>query len=301
MADPTFRYEQKAALNAQVANPFRNYLTPDKFPGQARNTATVTLGSLLVPYPQYGSITQTNTNGRHLKEHMVELRAQRPFTHGISFLVAYVYDNAKRQEFFDDVAQYQVLQSDGEKGWEWRPLTENNTLGGNPRHRMTSAVTWQLPVGRGQAYLSDLPLALDLVIGGWQWTTVGRWYSGRQLLFTNSYVVNGDPRVDNPTRDRWFDTSVFAVQDTFTPRSNPWTYDGLDGPSVFVSDMTLTKAFKLPNQNRIEARIEAYNVFNNITWDVPDLNISSANFGKVTRKRVDGTGREMQIGVRFVF
>ena len=61
MADPAFRYEHKTLLNTQVANPFRNYLTPDKFPGQLRNTATVSLGSLLVPYPQYGAITQTNT------------------------------------------------------------------------------------------------------------------------------------------------------------------------------------------------------------------------------------------------
>jgi hypothetical protein len=301
MADPAFRYEHKALLNTQVANPFRNYLTPDKFPGQARNTATVTLGSLLVPYPQYGTITQTNSNWRHLKEHMLELRAQRPFTKGISFLVAYVYDNAKRQETFDDLAQYRVLQSEGEEGWEWRPLTESNDRGANPRHRMTGAVTWQIPVGREQAFLSDLPTALDLVVGGWQFTTVGRWYSGRQLLFANSYVVTGDPRLDNPTRDRWFDTGVFGVQDTFTPRSNPWTFDGLDGPSVFLADMTLTKAFRLPNSNRIEARIEAYNAFNNVVWDIPDLNISSANFGKVTRKRIDGTGREIQIGVRYVF
>ena len=34
---------------------------------------------------------------------------------------------------------------------------------------------------------------------------------------------------------------------------------------------------------------------------MPDTNISSANFGKVTRKRIDGTGREIQVGVRFVF
>ena len=52
MMDPAFRYEQKAAINAQVANPFRNYLTPDKFPGPLRNTATVALSTLLRPYPQ---------------------------------------------------------------------------------------------------------------------------------------------------------------------------------------------------------------------------------------------------------
>jgi Carboxypeptidase regulatory-like domain/TonB dependent receptor len=301
MADPAFRYEQKTALNTQVANPFRNYLTQDKFPGQARNTATVTLGSLLVPYPQYGNITQTNTNGRAIKEQMLEFRVQRPFLNGVSFLAAYVYDNAKRQEWFDDLANYEVLKSGGEKGFTWRPLVENNALGANPKHRFTTAVTWQIPVGRDQKFLSNLPQVAELFLGGWQHTTTGRFYSGRQVIFPTSYVVTGDPTLDSPTRDKWFDTTKFAVADTFTPRSNPWFYDGLNGPAVFLSDMTLTKSFSLGSRYKMEARIESYNVFNAITWDVPDTNISSANFGKVTRKRVDGTGREFQVGLRFTF
>lgn len=301
MADPAYRYEQKAALNVQVPNPFRNYLTVDKFPGQARNTATVSLGSLLVPYPQYGNITQTNTNGRKIKEHMLELRVQRPFTSGISFMTSYVYDNAKRQEFFDDRAQFEVLQSGGERGWEWRPLGENVAVGGNPRHRLTSAVTWQIPVGRDRAFLANLPTALDVVLGGWQFTTAGRFYSGRQVFFNTSYVVSGDPTLDNPTRDRWFDTTKFAVQDAFTPRTNPWFYKGLNGPRAFLTDMTLTKSVNFTSKYRLEARLEAYNVFNGVIWDMPDTNISSPNFGKVTRKRIDGTGREVQVGLRFVF
>jgi hypothetical protein len=232
---------------------------------------------------------------------MLELRAQRPFTNGISFLVAYVYDNAKRQEFFDDRSRWEVLQSGGEKGWEWRPLAENDALGANPRHRVTGAVTWQLPFGRNRAFLSDVPTVVDLIVGGWQFTTAGRFYSGRQVLFPTSYVVSGDPTLDNPTRDRWFDTSKFAVQDTFTPRDNAWFYDGLNGPTVFLADMTMTKSFNFSSRYRLEARLEAYNVLNGVVWDVPDTNISSANFGKVTRKRNDGVGREIQVGVRFVF
>ena len=65
--------------------------------------------------------------------------------------------------------------------------------------------------------------------------------------------------------------------------------------------MTLTKSVRIGSKYRLEARFEAYNVFNGITWDNPDMNVSSANFGKVTRKRIDGTGREVQIGLRFVF
>ena len=129
-----------------------------------------------------------------------------------------------------------------------------------------------------------------------------RYYLGRQLLFTQSLNVDGDPRIDNPTRDRWFDTTKFrGLQDSFTPRNSPWFWDGLVGPGVFLADMTLTKMFTLTSKYRVEARIEAYNAFNTIVWENPELNVSSPNFGKVTRKRIDGTGREVQIGLRFIF
>ena len=293
MADPAFKYEQKAVLNTQVDNPFFGYLTPDKFPGSLRNNRQVTLGSLLVPYPQYGSITQTNTNGKQLRTHMVELRAQRPFAKGLSFLAAYAWNHERGQETFDDLASYRVLTSGGEDGWEWRPTD-------SPVHRFTSVVTWQVPIGRDRAFLSSIPTGLDYAIGGWQYTAAARYYSGRPLFFGN-FIVNGDPTLDNPTRDRWFDTTKFATQDTFTPRNNPSFYSGLIGPSAFFTDMTLTKQFALGGHYKIETRIEAYNAFNHIVWDNPDLNLASSNFGKVTRKRTDAQGREIQIGVRFVF
>ena len=294
MADPTYRYEYTTLLNTQVANPFRNYLTPEKFPGQLRNAATVSLGSLLVPYPQYGNIMQTNTSGKQARTHTAEIRAQRPFTRGISFLAAYAWNRDRVQQWFDDRAQFRTLQTDGKEGWEWRPAD-------TPTHRFTAALTAQIPVGRGQAIGSQMSRALDLAIGGWQYTATARMYSGRPLLFGNTYAVSGNPKVDNPTNDRWFDTSKFGIQDTFTPRSNPWYFDGLNGPGVFMTDMTLTKMFSLGGNYRIEARVEAYNALNNIVWDNPDLILANANFGKVTRKRLAWSGREVQFGLRFVF
>jgi outer membrane receptor protein involved in Fe transport len=295
MMDPAFKYEQKTVINTSVTNPFRNYLTVDKFPGSLRNSSTVALSTLLVPYPQYGAITQTNTNGRKMRTHTVEFRLQKPFTKGLSFLVSYAYNNEKRQEWFDDLAQYKVLKSGGKDGWEWRPTADV------PRHRFTGAVTWQIPVGRDRRFLSNLPTALDAVVGGWQLSAATRWYSGRPLLFNTSYLVTGNPKLDKPTNNRWFDTSMFSVADAYTPRSNPWYFEGLNGPGWTVTDMTLTKMFTFSAKYRLEARIEAYNAFNTILWDNPDLVLSSANFGKVTRKRVDGNGREIQVGLRFIF
>jgi hypothetical protein len=293
MMDPAFRYEYKTALNAQVTNPFYQYLTPETFPGSLRNNKTVTLGSLLVPYPQYGAINQTNTDGKELRVHTLELRAQRPFVRGMSFLGAYAWNRERIQNTYDDLATYDVLVSGGRSGWQWQPT-------GSPVHRVTAAVSWQIPVGRGQAFLHEMPVALDAALGGWQVTGSSRWYSGRPISFGN-YVVDGDPTLDSPSRDRWFDTSLFHTADSFTPRSNPVFYDGLDGPSAWFTDATLNKSFQLTGKYRIEARVEAYNLFNHVIWDNPDTNLSSANFGKVTRKRTDGAGREIQVGFRFVF
>jgi hypothetical protein len=294
MADPSFKYQYTTLLNTQVPNPFYNYLTPDKFPGSLRNTRTVMLGSLLVPYPQYTSIMQTNTSGKEERTQIFEVRAQRPFLKGVGVIVGYAWNHDRIQQWFDDVAQYQVLKTTGQQGWEWRPTD-------SPVHRFTTAVTWQVPIGRDRAFLSNMPTPLDLVLGGWQHTATARWYSGRPLLFGGSYIVDGNPKLSNPTRSRWFDTSMFHIQDTYARRTNPWSYDGLNGPTVFFSDMTLTKMFNLSAKNRLEARVEAYNVFNSIVWENPDLSLASPNFGRVTHKRTDGQGRELQLGIRFVF
>ena len=65
--------------------------------------------------------------------------------------------------------------------------------------------------------------------------------------------------------------------------------------------MTLTKSFMMGPRYRLEARLETYNTFNTIVWDQPEVTFGNANFGKVTRKRTDGQGREIQVGLRFVF
>ena len=65
--------------------------------------------------------------------------------------------------------------------------------------------------------------------------------------------------------------------------------------------MTLTKSFTMGPRYRVEARLEAYNAFNTIMWDQPEIDFGNANFGKVTRKRTDSLGREIQVGLRFVF
>lgn len=304
MVDPSFSYEQpKSVLNANVANPFLNYLTPDKFPGSLRNTATVSIASLLRPYPQYGVINQTNNSGRQEHLHSFTVQAQRPFTRGLSALVAFAYQREQTQEFFDDFATYA-------RKFEWR---DSDT----PRRRLTSAVRWALPIGRGQWLLKNAPRAADLALGGWELTTTARLYSGRPLFFSQNLLVSGNPKLSNPTQLKWFDTSKFKRLPTTTNpdgvtannndppnlhrRDNPWTFPGVEGPGVAQIDMTLNKQFKLTERFTLEARVEGYNVFNHINLANPVVDFNNANFGKITTKLVAYNGREIQYGLRLKF
>ncbi len=295
-ADPNFLYEQpRSVTNAQVANPFRNYLTPSVFPGALRNgAANVTVASLLRPYPQYGAITQTNTALRDLHVQSYKVQAQRPFFKGLSLLVNYAYQREAQTEFFDDRAMYA-------RDLTWRDLPI-------ARHRFNHAVTWEIPVGKGRWLLKDAPTAVDLAVGGWQLTTTNRWYSGRQLIFSQNLIVSGSPKVDNPTFDRWFDKSVFAALPAGTTndpasvrRTNPWTYDGLVGPGTSQVDVTMSKAFRFRERYKFEFRVEAYNAFNQINWDNPVVDFNNANFGKVISKRPGYIGREIQYGFKLSF
>jgi hypothetical protein len=286
MADPNFSYEVPRSLfNQSVTNPFFNYLTPDKFPGTLRTQSNITIGGLLRPYPQYGVINQTNTSGRgeHLKS--FEIQAQRPYAKGVSLLVAYAYQREQTQEFFDDLATYA-------RKFEWRDTD-------TPRHRITSALRWDLPVGKGRMFLREAPKVLDMVVGGWTMTTTTRVYSGRPIFFNQNLIVDGNPKLKRPYNGQWFDISKFHALPTSTlstlpvnlhKRDNPWTYPGLNGPNVWQSDMTVSKSFSLSERFKLEVRGEAYNIFNRTQFANPTVDFNSANFGKVTTKLVAYNG-----------
>jgi hypothetical protein len=293
MVDPAYFYDlPRSVTNAMVDNPFLDYLTPDKFPGALRNTPPrVTVGSLLRPYPQYRSIMQTNTAGKKLHVQSYKFQAQRPFHKGLSMLVNYAYQREAQTEFFDDRATFAG-------DFEWRFLS--NT----PRHRINHALTWELPVGKGRWLLRNASKPVDLALGGWQLTTTNRWYSGNLLQFGQSLIVSRSPKIKDPTRDRWFNTSVFSrlpPSDRNVPRTNPYNYAGVVGPGVSQVDMTMSKSFRLTERFKLEVRMEAYNAFNQINWADPITNFNDSNFGKVINKRQQYVGREVQYGIRLTF
>ena len=287
LVDPNLIYTLKAQLSQNIPNPFFNYSTPDVFPGALRNQPTVTRGSLLRPYPQYESLTVNNVSDWRARYQALQLRVQRSYAAGASVLFAYNYNQERNEAFFNDFAQYanQVF---------W--LGSNNA-----RHRATLAGTYELPLGKGKRFGSSMHPVLNGAFGGWQLNGIYTYRSGEFLRFPAAEVVSEKIATDNPGPGRWFNTDAFRVLPAFTPRTNPYQYNGVTGPVMWNVDGTVSKTFQIRERYRLEFRLESYNVTNSLMWANPNMTPGNPLFGRSTAQAQGNRGREMQYTLRLQF
>lgn len=286
MVDPNIAYQFKDAVNQSVANPFYNTLPVEKFPGPLRYQKQVSLSSLMRPYPQYGDISVIDGQpGGNMKYQSLQIKLQKTYAAGYSFLFGYNYHYERDQRLYNDVDIFAQNYT-----WINAPAS---------RHRLTMAGTWETPFGTGRRYLGSAPRLLEAVVGGWNLTPVITWRSGRYLQF-GGMVVNGDPLAGG-TGDNWFNTSVFSRLPAYTPRNNPWQYPGLTGPDMFNLDASLVKSFAITEQLRFQLRMDVFNVTNTITWADPNVDVNASTFGRSTDQLTNTYGRRTQLGLRLEF
>jgi hypothetical protein len=300
--NPQLEVQNQNALNVNVANPFYNYLTPTLFPGPLRNQQTVSLASLLVPYPQYGPLYQVGVCCSGERYNSLETRIQRAYANGFNFLFSYVYIRERAEiNSFNDLTVYQ-------NSFQWQNSNQ-------PHHRLNFAGTYELPFGQGKPFLHALPRVVDAVVGGWKVTPFAQLISGDFPQFGNA-VVSGNPCISNPTPAHWFNTAVFQAvpANTYVLRSNPLQYGCLRGPSFFVMDASLVKNFRLYERFHAEIKMTAYNATNHLNRGDPDTNPLSSTFGQALYQGSPGgnfgsqgggygnqSGRQVELGVKIIF
>jgi hypothetical protein len=71
------------------------------------------------------------------------------------------------------------------------------------------------------------------------------------------------------------------------------------GPTYFNMDVVLHKKFYFGENRFVQFRAEAYNVFNNTHFGLPNTNIDDAYFGII--RTTQGSPRSLQLGLRVQF
>ncbi|MBI4903760.1 MAG: TonB-dependent receptor [Acidobacteria bacterium] len=284
--DPNYAYTNKGAVDVTVPNPFYQLLGADKMPGSLRTQQRVSVNSLLRQYPQYGALTERFLGGKDSRYHSLQFKAEKSMARGMAFTFGYNYSNEKRDEFFDAIATYSKNFS----------MIDTRA----PRHHVRMAGTYELPFGRGRQLLGNANRIVDAIVGGWATSHIVMWNNGPMLTF-GAMTATGDPKISNPTRDKYFDTSKFSVLPPYTQRTNPWYFDGLRGFGFWQWDSTAVKYFKVTERVKFELRMEFYNMPNSFMPSQPNLSVTSSLFGKSTGVAGGNYGREIQYTGRIHF
>jgi hypothetical protein len=243
--------------------------------------------------PEIQSIIERGSNGDS-RYRSFQLKYNRRFAHGFHALASYTLGKAE-----DNTSIFWVWDDE----LNWAPMSTDF------RHLAVISWIYEIPVGRGRAFLSNGPRVVDFLIGGWSINGITTLRTGAPLAVsvannilntgTGNRAVKTCEEVSYPKQiGQWFDTSCFADP------ADPYTFGdakqgAVRGPGLVNFDLSAFKSFNFNERHRVEFRAEFFNAFNNPHFSNPVTNRSSGDFGRITGTTL--TAREIQLGLRYTF
>jgi Carboxypeptidase regulatory-like domain/TonB dependent receptor len=269
----------------------------------------------------YGWTQGTKYYGDDANNHFnsLQARAEKRFSSGLSFQTIYTWASA-----YDYTNDY----------FYWDPAVDYGFTDGQRKHIFTAINLYELPFGKGRKFLSHAPRAVDLVLGGWQFS--GNWVWETGLPFTPSYQNCGSDRDTGPckpnivgdvqtglSRNAWYTVASTVLtnpaRSTATPcpstpgiTSGPWqepacaTFgsvprNALFGPNLFNADLAFAKSFTITERLKAQVRAETFNAFNHVNLGQPNASVDSSTAGRITGLAAGTTMRRWQFALRLEF
>ncbi|MEK7405310.1 MAG: carboxypeptidase regulatory-like domain-containing protein, partial [Acidobacteriota bacterium] len=292
---PAEYFSMGTALTRQVANPFYGVLTTGSLSG-----STVSQMQLLRPYPQFTGVTRTDPGYGSSVYHSLQIKYEKRMAHGLAALVA----GTISKNISDLHTPQNIYNLKPE-----RALTEIDAPS-----RLSAALAWEVPVGRGRQFLGALNRAADLAIGGWQVSSSVIFQDGMPMAFGvtgGTYVGNsirpnvvGDPSegASGPhvrRLNRYFNTTAFARPPDFTLGNLAPRIGSVRSPGNNTINVSLSKVFAIREGVRLEFRATAFNLPNHPVFGAPNTTFGSAAFGTVSSQV--NNGRQVELGARILF
>lgn len=155
-----------------VTNPFVG-LSP--FVGTSYYTAaTIQRINFSRPYPQFTSVTESNLNGGESYYNALEATYNHRTSAGLSLHATYTYSKGIYAAGYADVVNN---------------VSSRTVYSTDMPHRLTLTEVYLLPIGRGYGLFPHLNRYADLVLGGWQASSIFTFQSGLPATISG-YEIN---------------------------------------------------------------------------------------------------------------
>ncbi len=256
----------------------------------------------LRPYSGLG-IIRLAENGGSSSYHGFQLQAERRFSSGLGFGVAYTWS-----KLIDNAQDKGTVLPNAYDDSGFRGVSDNSR-----EHVLIINYVYELP------FLKSNRSLLGKMAGGWELSGVAQFQSGQPLSVSRGddiagvgpgsgnqfWNVNGNPILSsgeqafsnsNTDRNFWFDPTVFS-----RPAAGTFGNAGrniLTGPGFIDISLGVRKNFTIAEGKQIQFRTEFFNLPNHPNWSNPTTDPTSGSFGRVQGKTGE---RNLQLALKFMF
>ncbi len=329
-------YGMQSRGQGQAANPYAFFTANDWTDAEAQVDVALFDAGLPTRFmqQQYGTLSTWDTIGNSnynaftfsIRERLPSLTMDFNYTYGHSL---------------DDASG---LQSEGGFGnntgngaFILNPIRQRDSYASSDfdiRHLINVSAVWQLPFGKGRAYMNTENKALQALLGGWQLSGIYRWNTGLPIVSpfdAHQWATNWDFQSNS--------TPIHPVEPCPSSAGIPKLYGGCDIKSIYQSfrsaypgetgprnyirlpgylnvDLGLAKTWTMPwsEKQQLQIRWDVFNVANlqrfgfidasrtgiGIAADPALQNLNPpSNWSNFTQ--IQGQPRVMQVGARFSF
>jgi hypothetical protein len=272
---------ETAYLQNKVTNPMVGLIPTNS----TLNAATIQQQNLLLPFPEFGSLTMADIPGGSSLYNALQVTVNKPMGHRLRVFGSFTWSHM--------MESYQYLNATD-------PLPERYQ-DGSPTVMGNVYANYKLPDVLG------LPKYLRMAAGGWQLNGVMRAYNGTLVGNPGSVTWLSNPHLSNKTYNRYFNTcyedqngnlvmttakapACNSASDTPAFRQNaPFTLNTV-GPQMSgvrildhpLIDASLFKVFPIHESTTFEIRGEFFNVLNTPNFGGPNTSPGNAQYGQVT-------------------
>jgi hypothetical protein len=301
---------QIGALNGYVANPFSGYITN---PASALSGPSVKAYQLQLPYPQFTTFNGDVLPVANSIYHALQVKAEKRFSHGFSFLVTYVWSKSiDDASLTSDAIAYLGGHSSLQDPNNFRLERGLSTF--DMANVFQVSYTYELPLGRGKAFGGQMNPVLNAIVGGWQTNGIWRFTDGRPMLLTLSggtrLPTYGAQRPDltgtlacstaSDFLTHYFaNPQVLSVPAPYALGTAPRTDGSCRQPGQANTNLSLFKDFALPKLregSHLQFRVEAFNALNHTQFAGPNTTFHTGGFGRISSVAV--LPREVQVALK---
>jgi hypothetical protein len=193
------------------------------------------------------------------------------------------------------------------------------------RHVFASSAVWELPIGPGRMWGTELSGFAGAALTGWQLGgTVSLRSGARTSVFLSpdrartlhggigfaqrpDLVAGADPNpIDPGNPNQYIGRESFAIPEQFVLGNLPRNTVTL--PGVASVDLSLTKTTGISGDMRVQFRAEVFNLFNRVHFGNPNTTVfggtpaaptPNPTFGRITSTSIPA--RQVQLGVKLIF